>query len=96
MWNYATLSKAAKESGGPEKLVEQIYKAGKNNMKPWLGVAAVAGSVVTILGQNIYSKAKEKKKKKEEELETAKAELIRGIKEYDMQQAEKNDVADSE
>ena len=45
-WDYAELSKAAKAAGGPEKYVEMLERAskeaGKMEMLPWVGVAAVA------------------------------------------------------
>ena len=44
-WDYAELSKAAKAVGGPEKYVEMLElaskEAGKKEMFPWLGAAAV-------------------------------------------------------
>lgn len=48
-WDYAELSKAAKAAGGPEKYVEMLElvskEAGKMEMLPWLGVAAVGASL---------------------------------------------------
>lgn len=50
-WDYAELSKAAKAAGGPEKYVEMLElvskEAGKMEMLPWLGVAAVGASLLT-------------------------------------------------
>ena len=47
-WDYAELSKDAKVAGGPEKYVEMLElaskEAGKMEMLPWLGVAAVGAS----------------------------------------------------
>lgn len=50
-WDYAELSKAAKAAGGPEKYVEMLERAskeaGKMEMLPWVGVAAVGASLLT-------------------------------------------------
>lgn len=49
-WDYAELSKDAKVAGGPEKYVEMLElaskEAGKMEMLPWLGVAAVGASLL--------------------------------------------------
>ena len=80
-WDYAELSKAAKAAGGPEKYVEMLElvskEAGKMEMLPWLGVAAVGASLLTA------ATIKSRKKNNETEIEKAKAEIINGIKEYD-------------
>ena len=48
-WDYAELSKAAKAAGGPEKYVDMLEQAskdaGKMEMLPWLGAAAVGASL---------------------------------------------------
>ena len=50
-WDYAELSKAAKIAGGPEKYVEMLESASKDEgrmeMLPWIGVAAVGASLLT-------------------------------------------------
>ena len=80
-WDYAELSKAAKAAGGPEKYVEMLEltskDAGKMEMLPWIGAAAVGASIKVV----DYFKAK--KKKNEMEIAKAKEEIINGIKEYD-------------
>ena len=44
-WDYAELSKAVKAAGGSEKYVDMLKQAsrnaGKMEMLPWVGVAAV-------------------------------------------------------
>ena len=84
-WDYAELSKAAKAAGGPEKYVEMLEltskDAGKMEMLPWIGAAAVGASLVTAIKVVDYFKAK--KKKNEMEIAKAKEEIINGIKEYD-------------
>ena len=51
-WDYAELSKAAKVAGGPEKYVEMLEltskDAGKMEMLPWIGAAAVGASLVPL------------------------------------------------
>ncbi len=45
MWNYAELTSAAKGYGGPEKLIEVVYKAGKDSgrVEAILFVAVIGG-----------------------------------------------------
>lgn len=54
MWNYAELSKAAANSGGPEKfmneLVNQGFAAGQRNMKVKLGGLALVGGATILYG----------------------------------------------
>lgn len=86
-WDYAELSKAAKEVGGPEKLMDLLIEAGKNSghkeMLPVVGIAIGVGA----LGYAGISKLVKFFKKNEEispeKVEVAKAELIKGIQEYD-------------
>ena len=86
-WDYAELSKAAKVAGGPEKYVGMLElaskEAGKMEMLPWLGVAAVGASLLTVAANEVVAYFKSRKKKNETEIEKAKAEIINGIKEYD-------------
>lgn len=86
-WDYAELSKAAKAAGGPEKYVDMLEQeskdAGKMEMLPWLGVAAVGASLLTAATIKVVDYFKSKKKKNEAEIEKAKEEIINGIKDYD-------------
>ena len=86
-WDYAELSKAAKAAGGPKKYVELLEKAskyaGKMEMAPWIGVAAIGASLLTAATIKVVDYFKSKKKKNTAEIEQAKEELIKGIKEYD-------------
>lgn len=85
-WDYAELSKAAKAAGGPEKYVEMLERAskeaGKMEMLPWVGVAAVGASLLTAATIKIVDYFKSRKTNNLE-IEIAKKELIKGIKEYD-------------
>ena len=85
-WDYAELSKAAKAAGGPEKYVEMLERAskeaGKMEMLPWVGVAAVGASLLTAATIEIVDYFKSRKTNNLE-IEIAKEELIKGIKEYD-------------
>lgn len=89
-WNYAELSKKAKENGGPEKFVEILINAGKEQMTPLLGVAVVGGvalGAVSTLGiQKVVKYFSQKKAMSDEALDIAKQELIQGIKEYEADQ----------
>ena len=86
-WDYAELSKAVKAAGGPEKYVELLEKAskdaGKMEMAPWIGVAAIGTSLLTAATIKVVDYFKSKKKNNEAEIEKAKEEIIKGIKEYD-------------
>lgn len=83
MWNYAKLSKLAKLNGGPEKLVQIINNAGvikgRWQMVPVTIGAFLVGTTVTPLVRYF----KTKRSKSQAEFEAAKAELIKGIKDYD-------------
>ena len=86
-WDYAELSKAAKAAGGPEKYVEMLERAsrdaGKMDMLPWVGVAAVGASLLTVATIKVIDYFKSKKKQSQEDIEAAKQEIIAGIKAYD-------------
>ena len=86
-WDYAELSKAAKAAGGPEKYVEMLERAsrdaGKMDMLPWVGVAAVGASLLTVATIKVIDYFKSKKKQSQEDIEVAKQEIIAGIKAYD-------------
>ena len=86
-WDYAELSKAAKVAGGPEKYVEMLERAsrdaGKMEMLPWVGVAAVGVSLLTVAAVKVVDFFKSKKRQNQEDIEAAKQEIIAGIKAYD-------------
>ena len=86
-WDYAELSKAAKAAGGPEKYVEMLERAsrdaGKMEILPWVGVAAVGASLLTVATIKVIDYFKSKKKQSQEDIEAAKQEIIAGIKAYD-------------
>ena len=86
-WDYAELSKAAKAAGGPEKYVEMLEcasrDAGKMEMLPWVGVAAVGASLLTVAAVKVVDYFKSKKRQNQEDIEAAKQEIISGIKAYD-------------
>ena len=86
-WDYAELSKAARAAGGPEKYVELIEKAskdaGKMEIAPWIGVAAIGASLLTDTNIKVVDYFKHKKKNNAAEIKKVKEEIIKGIKEYD-------------
>ena len=86
-WDYAELSKAAKMAGGPEKYVEMLERAsrdaGKMDMLPWVGVAAVGASLLTVAAVKVVDHFNLKKRQNQEDIEAAKQEIIAGIKAYD-------------
>ena len=86
-WDYAELSKLAKQTGGAEKCIEIIEKssrsAGKVEMIPVLGAAIAGTAVLTAVTMKAIEYFKAKRKQSQAELEQAKQELIDGIKQYD-------------
>lgn len=52
-------------------------------MAPWIGVAAIGTSLLTVATIKVVDYFKSKKKNNEAEIEKAKEEIIKGIKEYD-------------
>ena len=86
-WDYAELSKAAKVAGGPEKYVEMLERASRDaakmEMLPWVGVAAVGASLLTVAAVKVVDYFKSKKRQNQEDIEAAKQEIIAGIKVYD-------------
>lgn len=95
-WDYAELSKAAKAAGGPEKYVELLERtsrnAGKMDMLPWVGVAAVGASLLTAATIKVVDYFKSKNQQNQKELEAAKQEIIAGIKACDEEQKEKASI----
>ena len=75
------------EAEGPEKYVELLEKAskdaGKMEMAPWIGVAAIGASLLTAATIKVVDYFKSKKKNNADEIEMAKEEIVKGIKEYD-------------
>ena len=99
-WDYAELSKAAKAAGGPEKYVEMLERAsrdaGKMDMLPWVGVAAIGASLLTAATIKIVDFFKSKKQQNQKELEAAKQEIISGIKAYDAEHKENENIEQAE
>ena len=87
--NYAELSKAAKEAGGPEAYIDFLEKVnrqkGRSEMLPWIVVSALGASLVTAKIVNVI---KSRKQLKENEIEAVKSELIEKINEYDSKHIE--------
>ena len=99
-WDYAELSKAAKAAGGPEKYVEMLEcasrDAGKMEMLPWVGVAAVGASLLTTTAIKVVNYFKLKKQQNQKELDTAKQEIVEGINAYDAEHKDDKSVEVSE
>lgn len=90
-WDYAELSKMAKNNGGPEKLVEILVRSGEKKVLRWVGVAfagGFAGGIALTFGvQKIINYFAQQKDISATDVESAKRELIQGIKDYDAAQA---------
>ena len=82
-WNYAELSRLARENGGPEKLVEILVDSGRKKTIPWVGIAFAGGIVFIVGAQKVISHFSRKGKASSADVVAAKEELIAGIKEYD-------------
>lgn len=91
-WNYAELSKAAKEAGGPEKYIEFLEEVnrqkGRNEMLPWMGVTALGASLLTAGIIKIVNITKYHKQIKENEIGVIKSKLVENINEYDLKHLE--------
>lgn len=93
-WNYAELSKAAKEAGGPEHLIGLLIESGKDaghkEMLPLVGIAFGLGALGYAGISKLVSFFNKKKKISPEAVEAAKTELIQGINDYDASHPEYN------
>ena len=91
-WNYAELSKAAKEAGGPEAYIDFLEKVnrqkGRSEMLPWIVVSALGASLVTDRTAKIINIIKSRKQLKENEIDAVKSELIEKINKYDSKHIE--------
>ena len=91
-WDYAELSKVAKAAGGPEKYVKMLElaskKAGRMEMIPWIGAAAVGASLLTVAAFKAVNWFKFEKEKNQAEIEMAKEEIVNEVKESDPIHAE--------
>ena len=95
-WDYAELSKLAKQTGGAEKCIEIIEKSsrsvGKVEMIPVLGVAIAGTAVLTAVTMKAIEYFKAKRKQSQAELEQAKQELIDGINQYNAEHENDTEV----
>ncbi len=86
-WNYAQLSHLAKRVGGPNALVNQIYRNGRNMGRSDIALLiplAVAGGAAIYKGfESISNRIKANRSKNEKKAKEAMNELERGIKDYD-------------
>lgn len=90
-WNYALLSKMAKEAGGPEKYAAMIEVAGRNagrmEMVP-LVIAAVVGS--SLLTTATIKTIENYKSKNQMKLDTAKKKFIEATKQGNVDHSKEN------
>ena len=63
-----------------------IKDAGKMEMLPWIGVAAVGASLLTAATIKVVDYFKAKRAQDQQAIDTAKQEIIKGIKAYDEEQ----------
>ena len=86
-WDYAELSKAAKNAGGPEKLMDMLVESGKDaghkEMLPLVGIALGIGALGYAGIQKLIKFFKKKEEISPEAVASAREELIQGIKDYD-------------
>ena len=86
-WNYATLSKVAKEFGGPEQLIATITK---NASKSGIYKGVTIGTTGTLVGIMAYKAGTKKvkaiiakRKQEKAEAEKAESELIKKLHEQE-------------
>lgn len=84
-WDYADLSKAAKEAGGPEKLMELLIESGKETGRSEMIPVVIIAVFITMGAAYVGDRLVKFRKKKisQKEVESAKSELVRGIMDYD-------------
>ena len=94
-WNYAELSKLAKRAGGPEKLIKLVKetskKAGRREMVPFIYLGFFLGVGVTTAYQKVVGVIKDSRCQADEAEKAAEIELIRGIREYDLEHPEQEE-----
>ena len=94
-WDYAELSKAAKDAGGPEKLMDMLVDSGKDighkDMLPVVGIALGVGAL-SYAGISKLVKYFKSKKNSPDEIEKARHTLIEGIKKYDAEHPENEET----
>lgn len=92
-WNYADLSKTAKNCGGPEELVDRLVNTGiaqgRESMYPIVGLALVVGALAWEGGKALWKRFYNKgvKSCSEIDIQATRDELIQGIKDYDSKQS---------
>ena len=62
-WDYAMLSKSAKELGGPEMFKDALISSGKKQMVPTVIVCSVLSALAVVAGVKVVDYYKEKKQK---------------------------------
>lgn len=96
-WDYAELSKMAKSVGGPEKLADFLIDSGKKighkEMLPLIGIAVGIGALGYAGISKFVNDIRRKKEISREEVETVRKELIQGIKEYDDEHSDVDDLS---
>lgn len=91
-WDYAELSKVAKNVGGPEKLMDILVEHGKGighkEMLPIVGIALGIGVLGCAGIQKVVKYFKGKAEIPQDAVQCAKEELIQGIKDYEEKHSE--------
>lgn len=83
-WDYAKLSKMAKEAGGPELLVDFLVESGKRAGRKEMILVVCLGTFLGGAAVVVFSECKKYIKSKEEiyqnKVETAKQKVVQEIK----------------
>lgn len=83
-WDYAELSKAAKEAGGPEAFVDALAKASRDQGR--LDMLALTLGVGTVFGIcKLIKWFKTKQDEAQEKVDKAKTQLALEIEKYDLE-----------
>lgn len=86
-WDYAELSKKAKEAGGPGELLAIVEnhgrKLGRQDAAPWIVVAFGAGCLITVAGCKVWEWARNRRVESETKASAAKEAFIQHVEEWD-------------
>lgn len=89
-WNYAILSKMAKQYGGPEIFLEMLkaeaINIGKRKMIPYIAIASFSGIGIGIAVKSVIDAFRNTKS--EENIRVLSDQIIKGIEEYDKEHPE--------
>ena len=78
-WDYANLAREAKEHGGPQKFVGDVYEDGRYDGRVEGGIIGVIGILGLMVLKKAYQKAKEEYEKHKAKVEADKTVAVQSI-----------------